>query len=45
MSKLAVALAMAAGIALGAGAASAQPGYSQCIPQYDSSGAQVAPYC
>ena len=48
--KLAIALALAAGVALnvvavsltGATASSAQP---QCIPHYDSSGAQTAPYC
>jgi len=50
MKQLAIALAIRAGIALGAAAVSlttatgslAQP---QCIPHYDSSGAQTAPYC
>jgi Spy/CpxP family protein refolding chaperone len=54
MTKFAFALAVAGGVALsaaaaslaGATASSAQPRWqSQCIPQYDSSGAQVAPYC
>jgi hypothetical protein len=51
---MAIALAVAGGVALGAAAVSlggatasfAQAGYlPQCIPQYDSSGAQMAPYC
>jgi len=51
MTKFAIALAVAGGVALSAVAvsltsASAQPRWQgQCIPQYDSSGAQVAPYC
>jgi hypothetical protein len=53
-TKFAIALAVAGGVALSAAAvsltsateSSAQPRWqSQCIPQYDSSGAQVAPYC
>ncbi len=54
MTRFAIALAVAGGVALSAAAvsltsateSSAQPRWqSQCIPQYDSSGAQVAPYC
>ncbi|HEY6996196.1 MAG TPA: hypothetical protein VH397_21050 [Xanthobacteraceae bacterium] len=54
VTKMAIALAVAGGVALSAAAASmggatasfAQAGYlPQCIPQYDSSGAQMAPYC
>jgi hypothetical protein len=49
VTKLAIALALAGGFALsaaavslaGATASSAQ----QCIPHYDTSGAQTAPYC
>ncbi len=49
VTKLAIALALAGGVALsaaavslaGATASSAQ----QCIPHYDTSGAQTAPYC
>ena len=54
VTKLAVALAVAGGVALSAAAVSlggatasfaqSRP-QSQCIPQYDSSGAQTAPYC
>jgi len=54
--KLAIALAVAGGVALSAAAVSLggatasfaqwQPqSQSQCIPHYDSSGAQTAPYC
>jgi hypothetical protein len=52
MTKFALALALAGGVAISAAAVSlggatasfaqAQP---QCIPHYDSSGAQTAPYC
>ena len=49
MMKLAAALGLAGTLALGAMTTSfAQNPYSQqdrCIPQYDSSGAQKAPYC
>jgi hypothetical protein len=49
MMKLGAALGLAGALALGAATASlAQNPYSQqnsCIPQYDSSGAQKAPYC
>jgi hypothetical protein len=31
--------------AAAAGAALAQPSDPDCVPQYDSSGAQTAPYC
>lgn len=54
VTKLAIALAVAGGVALSAAAVSLggatasfaqwQP-QSQCIPHYDSSGAQTAPYC
>ncbi len=40
--------ALGLGTALALGAAtysSAQPRDPNCIPQYDSSGAQMAPYC
>lgn len=48
--KFAIVLGVAGGLALGAAAvsltgASASFAQSQCIPQYDSSGAQMAPYC
>ena len=50
--KLAIALAVAGGVALSAAAvslggatASFAQWQSQCIPHYDSSGAQTAPYC
>jgi hypothetical protein len=48
--KLAIALAVAAGVALGTTAgsltgATAAFAQQQCIPHYDSSGAQTAPYC
>ena len=50
--KLAIALAVAGGVALSAAAvslggatASFAQSQSQCIPHYDSSGAQTAPYC
>jgi hypothetical protein len=48
--KFALALALAGGVALSVTAlsltgATAGPRDQQCIPQYDSSGAQVAPYC
>jgi hypothetical protein len=56
VTKLAIALAVAGGVALSAAAVSLggatasfaqwQPqSQSQCIPHYDSSGAQTAPYC
>jgi hypothetical protein len=54
VTKLAIALAVAGGVALSAAAVSlggatasfAQwQSQSQCIPHYDSSGAQTAPYC
>jgi hypothetical protein len=49
MMKLAAALGLAGALAIGVTTASfAQNPYSQqnsCIPQYDSSGAQKAPYC
>jgi uncharacterized low-complexity protein len=49
MMKLGAALGLAGALTLGAATASfAQNPYSQqnsCIPQYDSSGAQKAPYC
>jgi hypothetical protein len=54
VTKLAIALAVAGGVALSAAAVSvggatasfaqSRP-QSQCIPQYDTSGAQMAPYC
>jgi hypothetical protein len=54
VTKLAIALAVAGGVVLSAAAVSLggatasfaqwQP-QSQCIPHYDSSGAQTAPYC
>ena len=48
-AKLAIALALAGGVALGAVAVSltgATASFAQqCIPHYDSSGAQTAPYC
>jgi hypothetical protein len=54
VTKLAIALAVAGGVALSAAAVSlggatasfaqSRP-QSQCIPHYDSSGAQTAPYC
>jgi hypothetical protein len=54
VTKLAIALAVAGGVAFSAAAVSLggatasfaqwQP-QSQCIPHYDSSGAQTAPYC
>jgi hypothetical protein len=52
--KLAIALAVAGGVALSAAAVSLggatasfaqSQSQSQCIPHYDSSGAQTAPYC
>jgi hypothetical protein len=50
--KLAIALAVAGGVALSAAAvslggatASFAQSQSQCIPHYDSSGAQKPPYC
>jgi hypothetical protein len=48
--KFALALALAGGVALSVTAvsltgATAAPRDQQCIPQYDSSGAQTAPYC
>jgi hypothetical protein len=48
--KYALALAVAGGVALGVTAlsftgATAGPRDHQCIPQYDTSGAQTAPYC
>jgi hypothetical protein len=47
MMKLAAALGLAGALALGVTTASfaAPPHGSACIPQYDSSGAQTAPYC
>jgi hypothetical protein len=49
VTKLALALAMAAGVALSAAAVSVTGATAsfaqQCIPHYDSSGAQTAPYC
>jgi hypothetical protein len=54
VTKLAIALAVAGGVVLSAAAVSlggatasfAQwQSQSQCIPHYDSSGAQTAPYC
>jgi hypothetical protein len=52
VTKLAIALAVAGGVALSAAAVSlggATASFAQtqppCIPQYDSSGAQTAPYC
>jgi hypothetical protein len=47
MMKLAAALGLAGALALGATTASfaGPPHGSACIPQYDSSGAQTAPYC
>ena len=48
-AKVAIALALAGGVALGAVAVSltgATASFAQqCIPHYDSSGAQTAPYC
>jgi hypothetical protein len=48
-AKLAIALALAGGVALGAVAVSltgATASFAQqCIPHYDTSGAQTAPYC
>ncbi len=48
--KLALALALAGGVALSAaavslGGATASLAQPQCIPQYDTAGAQMAPYC
>jgi hypothetical protein len=47
LMNFAVAAALGLALALGAATASfaqrVQDGY--CIPQYDSSGAQIAPYC
>jgi hypothetical protein len=46
--KFALALALAGGVALTAlslTGATAGPRDHQCIPQYDTSGAQTAPYC
>ncbi len=49
VTKLAIALALAGGVALSAAAVSlggATASFAQrCIPQYDTSGAQTAPYC
>jgi hypothetical protein len=49
VTKLAIALALAGSIALGTAAVSlggATASFAQqCVPQYDSSGAQMAPYC
>lgn len=49
VTKLAIALALAVGVALGAAAVSLGGATAslaqQCVPQYDSSGAQMAPYC
>ena len=48
-AKVAIALALAGGVALGAVAVSltgATASFAQqCIPHYDTSGAQTAPYC
>ena len=48
-AKFAIALALAGSVALGAVAVSltgATASFAQqCIPHYDSSGAQTAPYC
>jgi uncharacterized low-complexity protein len=50
MMKLAAALGLAGALALGAATASFAQNPNNyrdngCIPQYDSSGAQKAPYC
>ena len=48
VTKIAIALAVASGVAFGAAAVSltgATDSFAQCIPQYDSAGAQKAPYC
>ena len=49
VAKFAIALALAGGVALGAVALSLGGSTAsfaqQCVPQYDSAGAQMAPYC
>jgi hypothetical protein len=49
LAKFAIALALAGAVALGAVAVSltgATASFAQkCIPHYDTSGAQTAPYC
>jgi hypothetical protein len=49
VAKFAIALALAGGVALSAvalslGGSTASLAH-QCVPQYDSAGAQMAPYC